>query len=629
MNARSSYGKKKTVSADTLNNLLDNITGRGFASADVYILPTGDDSEGDSDKSDTEGNDNLADHLTRKILNAPAEATIDEGANGVSSDEDDQNSAETNVSDEGTARKNRKVCKPVGKWRKGDLKPQPDSDVNYTGNHGVNTGKTATDLFEMFWPNDFLEYVKRQSELYAKQCNATSRFEATVDELKLFLAVLMISGYSSLPRRDMYWSLDGDIKNEAVAHSMPRNRFREILKNLHFADNTSLAADDKFAKVRPLITHLNAKFISLLPSDVRHVDVDESMIPYYSHHGCKQRIQGKPIRYGFKFWSLNACSGYLISTEPYQGKGTMLSHIEHGLGSSVVLTFAHKLAENYSGRRFCFYIDNFFTGLPLLREMSALNFGCTGTIRSNRVENCPVVSRQFEKERRGSINSYINNDKSKLIVVQWKDNAVVRMASNTHGVSPTRSARRWSTADKKHITVDMPYSINMYNSFMGGTDQMDRNVAQYRVKIRNNKWWWQVFTHLLSASLSNAWILYRTQVTRDTIDEADEGNDNFVCQQLPKLDFLGFIRDIVATYLLLSNERQNLGRPSASSSQSVLVRNVPESVRFSTHVQHYPSSMKQGRCRVCKKNTTFGCGVCRMNIHPLQCYKEYHKPCPK
>jgi len=37
---------------------------------------------------------------------------------------------------------------------------------------------------------------------------------------------------------------------------------------------------------------------------------------------------------------------------------------------------------------------------------------------------------------------------------------------------------------------------------MGGTDQMDHNVSEYRVKIRNNKWWWQIFTHLLSASVS-------------------------------------------------------------------------------------------------------------------------------
>lgn len=163
---------------------------------------------------------------------------------------------------------------------------------------------------------------------------------------------------------------------------------------------------NRFEKVRPLIEHLNEKFITMLPSEIENVDVDESMVPYYSHHGCKQRILGKPIRYGFKFWSLNVSNGYLISTEPYQGKGTLLSHEEFGLGGSVVLTFAERLAARYSGRRFYFYIDNFFTGLPLVRKMSELNFGCTGTIRANRVENCPLDDKQFSRKPRGSIQSH-------------------------------------------------------------------------------------------------------------------------------------------------------------------------------------------------------------------------------
>ena len=501
------------------------------------------------------------------------------------------------------------------------MQSQNITSVN-TIRHASGQKKSPTELFEMFWPDEFFGYVKVQSELYARQCNATSKFEVDIQELELFFAVLMISGYSSLPRRDMYWSLDADITNPAVAEAMSRNRFRDILKNLHFADNTKMSADDKFAKVRPLIDHLNERCIKLLPPDVEHVDVDESMIPYYSHHGCKQRIQGKPIRYGFKFWSLNASDGYLISTEPYQGIGTMLSHGEFGLGSSVVLTFADRLAENFNGQRFYFYTDNFFTGLPLIREMSALKFGCTRTIRSNRVENCPLTGRQFDKECRGAVKSYVTSGTSKLTVLQWKDNAVVRMASNCYGIAPTRSARRWSAADKKHITVDMPHAISMYNLFMGGTDQMDRNIAEYRVKLRNNKWWWQVFTHLMSASVSNAWILYRRQVRSGKAALTDcyyEG------EEVPRLDLLGFIRKIVATYLLLFGEQRSLGRPPSSASHTVLVRKVPESVRLSSDVQHYPENVKHGRCRVCHKNTTFGCGVCRINVHPVNCYREYHK----
>jgi len=30
--------------------------------------------------------------------------------------------------------------------------------------------------------------------------------------------------------------------------------------------------------------------------------------------------------------------------------------------------------------------------------MSALNFGCTGAVHSNKVEICPLISQQFDKE---------------------------------------------------------------------------------------------------------------------------------------------------------------------------------------------------------------------------------------
>jgi len=41
---------------------------------------------------------------------------------------------------------------------------------------------------------------------------------------------------------------------------------------------------------------------------------------------------------------MNSSTGYIISTEPYQGKGTRLSHSEFGWGGSVVLTLAKRLS---------------------------------------------------------------------------------------------------------------------------------------------------------------------------------------------------------------------------------------------------------------------------------------------
>lgn len=313
MDVKRFYGSKKTITAPTLNELLDNITTSACRSADVFIMPPGDISDGDSDKSDDEkGSSNIADHFSSKILNAPAEATIDKELSEDSSHEDDapEITAVPVFQDDSTqgeqSEKKRKVTKtkstPVPmakrrkvlktepeKWVHGDLKSYRSGCVDMGGEttpFDSHERKSPKDFLEIFWTEEFFCYIKLQSELYARQCNASSRFTVSVEELKLFFAILMISGYNSLPRRDMYWSLDMDIRNSAVAEAMSRNRFREIIKNLHFSDNTRLAAEDKFAKVRPLIEHLNEKFITMLPSEIEHVDVNESTVPYYSHYGC-------------------------------------------------------------------------------------------------------------------------------------------------------------------------------------------------------------------------------------------------------------------------------------------------------------------------------------------------------
>ena len=108
--------------------------------------------------------------------------------------------------------------------------------------------------------------------------------------------------------------------------------------------------------------------------------------------------------------------------------------------------------------------------------------------------------------------SFVSGSKY-LIVMSWKDNATVRMASNCYGVDPVHSARRYSSATKSHVTVPIPDAVTKYTAGMGGTDHMDRNISQYRVKICENKWWWQIFMHLLSASVSNAWLLHRWQIS--------------------------------------------------------------------------------------------------------------------
>ena len=84
---------------------------------------------------------------------------------------------------------------------------------------------------------------------------------------------------------------------------MRRNRFDEIMRYFHAADNSSLDQEDKFAKIRPFLDIVNKNFLSFGSSfGPDNISIDELMVPYYGRHPVKQFISGKPIRWGYKAW---------------------------------------------------------------------------------------------------------------------------------------------------------------------------------------------------------------------------------------------------------------------------------------------------------------------------------------
>ncbi|GFW05094.1 piggyBac transposable element-derived protein 2 [Trichonephila clavipes] len=51
-----------------------------------------------------------------------------------------------------------------------------------------------------------------------------------------------------------------------------------------------------------------------------HLSIDEMMIRYYGHHYFKQYIKCKPIRFGYKMWTLCGNNGYCYNFDLYCGK---------------------------------------------------------------------------------------------------------------------------------------------------------------------------------------------------------------------------------------------------------------------------------------------------------------------
>ncbi|XP_068240152.1 piggyBac transposable element-derived protein 3-like [Palaemon carinicauda] len=176
-----------------------------------------------------------------------------------------------------------------------------------------------------------------------------------------------------------------------------------------------------------------------------------------------QFIRGKPIRWGYKAWAACTPLGYAFTLDLYQGKyegnNPNVYASEYGLGGKVILNILDTLQAEYPGIRFSLYFDYFFTSIKLL-EIKRRGHGATGTLRANRVEKFPLtINKTFEKLPRGSEERFLDRD-SQILVVRWNDNRVVSIGSNEHGTFPMKKVERYSTREKKKVSIGCPRMID-------------------------------------------------------------------------------------------------------------------------------------------------------------------------
>lgn len=590
-----------------------------FDNPDIYITPP-DGVQTDEDSAD-EDQGGLIDNLNGHQLQAEAEVVVRTNRyyRMRPSDDSDEEDVEESSHDElpgPSSTKRRRTpasSKPKSgarKWTKDDLPACAAEAFEATGTRrglrAVDEDWTPTIWFEQFFSEDIVQLMVNESILYAK-FRGNHQFTVDGKDIRAFLAVLILSGYVTLPRRRMYWEQAADCRNSLAAGFMTRDRFDEIMRYFHLADNNRLDKDDKFAKLRPLFNILNQSFLKMFRHET-HLSIDESMVPYFGHHGCKQFIRGKPIRFGYKMWCLNSTLGYLVQFQAYQGKGSVTNQ-ELGLGGSVVVDLINSLPE---GPKYKLFFDNFFTSLRLLDHLTDHGFGATGTLRANRTDKCPLITpAAMKKKDRGHIDHRYDQT-GKVIVIRWHDNSPVTIASNVYGVQPVDKAKRWSSAAKKEILVTQPAAIKQYNVCMGGTDRMDQNIGCYRTSIRSKKWWWPLFNYMMDVSIQNAFYLYKRSPAYSQ----------------RRLDLLGFRREIVEVYSQRYAQRLNIQQSNGRATRFGDWR-VSTEIRLD-RLDHLPLYVdKQKQCDVCKKKANFVCQKCTsggapVGLHPKDCFVRYH-----
>ena len=129
----------------------------------------------------------------------------------------------------------------------------------------------------------------------------------TVEEMRKFLALHLLTRIIPKPEISQYWSTDPLLVTLIFNNIMSRNCYQAILEFLHFNDSAFCDAADpgreRLFNVRALIEHLVKRFKEVyIPS--REISIDEELMLWKGRLGFKQYIPNKRCRFGIKYVSL-------------------------------------------------------------------------------------------------------------------------------------------------------------------------------------------------------------------------------------------------------------------------------------------------------------------------------------
>lgn len=477
---------------------------------------------------------------------------------------------------------------------------------------------TPLTMFTAHFDDDIIDLLVLETNRQRLVLNRTNMCAVTVEDMRVFIGIILYMTIVELPFRRMYWS--PGTRQALIADAMTCNRFEEILSVLHVNDN-ELSKErgqpgfDRLHKVRPLIDQLNMNFLNCAHREVC-IAIDEQIIPFKGRHSLKVYMMKKPTKWGYKVWVHAGQSGYV---HKFIFAGDNLSTLNNtdivaGIGKAGQVVMA--LSEDQPADSYVFF-DNYFSSPDLLWELKKKKLNATCTIRSNRSRKCPVLcQKDLKKGGRGSFDHRLDEDKS-VMVCEWYDNKVVMVASNVHGVHPTHVVKRYDRKAKRHIEVPCPGLIKRYNENMGGVDKCDMLLALYRNTLKSRKWYKRIMFHLIDLCIVNSWLLYKASKPECSLP-------------------LAFFKFQVAQSLIVSSKAALPLQPMISTTINVSKsrKDVNVDARYD-RVDHLPKRMNTKnaqRCKLetCKRKSMFICRKCSVYLcltgkdEEEDCFYRFH-----
>lgn len=441
--------------------------------------------------------------------------------------------------------------------------------------------------FEKIIGNDFYEFVTNQSKIYFNFCLNDPQYKMsnqeksmynkiTIGNIKKYIGLYMLSGIIKIPQMKNYWTQDKIYSFPIFRQTLSRDLYFFLNKFIHFNDNTKQKnSKDKIFKLRPIIDYLQKKFIQNRFSSNKYT-IDETMISWKGKLHIKQYIPSKPNPYGIKLISLaNAINGYMTDFEVFTGKGDKNTAIE----------YVKSFIQNSHLKSVIFYMDSFFTSIPIAQIIhNSGNFIC-GVIKSNR-KYIPKI----DKKAKDTILYYF---KPPFYFLYWNSTREVRMLSNFY-CSHFIEHDKYDKQEKAVIPKKIPIGIYQYNKYERGVDHNNQMTAYYFPNRKSIKWYKKAFFYLLEIALVNSFKLYQS------------------CCPNTKKKLLEFRTEVIHKLINLEESFD----PSK-------FQKTKYNDRY--RGKHFPGKSKsRAQCVICKSKRKYICKTCKIHLCPENCFENYH-----
>ena len=155
-----------------------------------------------------------------------------------------------------------------------DEKDPPGFNFDENVGFKVNIdSEEAKDYFGVFFTDTPVSLMVAQTNLYAEivvnNARPLRRFSrmqkwepVTVEEMRIFVGLTLLMGPIQLPTIIHYWSRDPLYAMETWRNKMSRNRYQNILKFWHFADNENPRHSGRLYNIQPILDYFDAKMRS-------------------------------------------------------------------------------------------------------------------------------------------------------------------------------------------------------------------------------------------------------------------------------------------------------------------------------------------------------------------------------